>query len=60
MANPSTGEGGRNIRVRLDEKFDSEDVVHDTQCVNGGQSAVEERSSLKGKRGIDIQSPNVD
>ena len=60
MANPSTGEGGRNIRVRLGEKFDSEDVVHDTQCVNGGQSAVEERFSLKGKRGVDIQSPNVD
>ena len=60
MAIPSTGEGERNIRVRLGEKFDSEDVVHDTQCVDGGQSAVHVHSSLKGKQGIAFQSPNVD
>ena len=60
MAIPSTGEGGRNIRVRLGEKFDSEDVVHDTQCVDGVQSAVEERPNLKGKRGVEFREAKVD
>jgi hypothetical protein len=59
MAIP-TGEGARNIRVRLGEKFGSEDVVHDTQGDDGGQSAVEEMSNLKGKRGVEFHSPNVD
>ena len=56
----STGEGGRNICVRLGSKFESEDVVHDTQGDDGGQSAVEEMSNLKGKRGVEFHSPNVD
>ena len=60
MAIPSTGEGGRNIRQRLGEKFESEDVVHDTQGDDGGQSTVEEMSNLKGKRGVESHSPNVD
>ena len=60
MAIPSTGEGGRNIRVRLGEKFEYEDVVHDTQCLDGVQPAVEERSNLKGKRGVEFTSTKVD
>ena len=57
---PSTGEGGRNICVRLGEKFEGEDVVHDTQGDDGGQSAAEEMSNLKGKRGVGFHSPKVD
>lgn len=60
MAIPSTGEGARNIRGRLGEKFETEDVVHDTQGDDGGQSTVEEMSNLKGKRGVEFHSPNVD
>ncbi len=59
MAIP-TDEGARNICVRLGEKFESEDVVHDTEGDDGGQSAVEEMSNFKGKRGVEFHSPNVD
>lgn len=60
MAIPSTGEGGQNIRVRLGEKFESEDVVEDMQGDDGGRSAVEEMSNLKGKRRVEFHSPIVD